>query len=65
MDSPRSTMGQDKLNNFAIINIERAATNRVLQLQMNDIIDTFVTRKNRNFLLFQMKHIAYIGLLLR
>ena len=48
----RSTMGQDRLNNLAIINIERAASNRVLQLQMNEIIDTFGRRKNRDSLLF-------------
>lgn len=48
----RSTMGQDRLNNLAIINIERAASNRVLQLQMNEIIDTFGRRKNRGSLLF-------------
>ena len=40
-------MGQDRLDNLAIINIERAATNRVLQLQMNEIIDTFGRRENR------------------
>ena len=31
----------ERLNNLAIMNIERVATNSVLQLQMNQIIDTF------------------------
>jgi len=48
----RSTMGQDRLNNPAVIKIERAATNAVLQLQMNDIIETFGRHKNRNSWLF-------------
>ena len=48
----QSTMGQNGLNNLASINIERAASNCVLQLQMNEIIDTFGRRKNRNSLLF-------------
>ena len=45
-------MGQDRLNNLAITSIERAALNRVLQLQMNEIIDTFGQRKNIDSLLF-------------
>ena len=35
-------------NNLAIINIERAATDRVLQLLMNQAIDIFGRRKDRN-----------------
>lgn len=48
----RSTMGQDRLNNLAFLNIERSFTNKVTQLQMHDIIDAFGRRKNRASLLF-------------
>jgi len=57
-----SSKGQDRLNNLAIINIERVATNHVLQLQMNEIINTFGRRMNRNSLLL---YINYTGQLMR
>lgn len=43
----RNTMKQDRLNSLALINIERAITNRVMQQKMDEIIDTFGRRRGR------------------
>ena len=48
----RSTMGQDRLNNLAIININRAVSNLVVHTQMDEMIDTFGRRKNRDSMFF-------------
>jgi hypothetical protein len=37
----------EPLNNLAIINVERSATNHIMQLKMIDIIDTFARRKKQ------------------
>ena len=39
-------MGQTRLSSIAIIYIERSYANRILQVSMDRIIDTFVKRKN-------------------
>ena len=44
----RSTMGQQRLTDFSIINIERGNTNAVMKNQMTEIIDIFGRRKNRH-----------------
>ena len=44
----RSTMGQDRLSSLALICIERAYANRTLENDMENIIDIFGKRKNRN-----------------
>ena len=44
----RSTMGQDPLSSLALICIERAHANRTLENDMENIIDIFGKRKNRN-----------------
>ena len=48
----RSTMGQDRLHDLAIINVERAYTNEVIDNYMDKIIDTFGERKGRKSLFF-------------
>ena len=48
----RSTMGQKRVSNLAILNIERCFTNRVLAESMDSIIDIFGRRKNRNTYFF-------------
>ena len=48
----RSTMGQDRLHDLAIINVERAYTNEVINNYMDKIIDTFGERKGRKSLFF-------------
>ena len=49
----RSTMGQDRLSSIiALINIERAYTNKVLGNDMASIIDKFGSRKGRNSYFF-------------
>ncbi|CAB4031517.1 zinc finger MYM-type 1-like, partial [Paramuricea clavata] len=37
----RSTMGEERLNSIAVINIERAYANRTIKNDMVKIIDTF------------------------
>ena len=48
----RSTMGEERLSNLAVINIEREVANRVLESQMEEIINIFARRKNRNSMFF-------------
>ena len=43
----RSTMGQDRLNHLALINIERSYANAVIETDISRIIDAFASRKNR------------------
>lgn len=47
-----SMVGEERLSNLAIINIERAVANSLLQMQMNEIIDIFASRKNRKSMFF-------------
>ena len=42
----RSTMGQERLLDISILNIERETTNFVLKNSMEKMIDTFANRKN-------------------
>ncbi|XP_071826952.1 zinc finger MYM-type protein 1-like [Apostichopus japonicus] len=44
----RNTMGQERLNNLAILNIERVFTNKIMEGQMEDIINIFGGRRGRN-----------------
>ena len=44
-------MGQDRLHDVAIINVERAYTNEVIDNYMDKIIDTFGERIERKSLL--------------
>ncbi len=48
----RSTMDQDRLSSLALITIERAYANRTLEHDMENIIDIFGKRKNRNSYFF-------------
>jgi len=41
-------MGQQRLTDISIINIERGNTNAVMKNQMTEIIDIFGRRKNRH-----------------
>lgn len=47
-----STMDQEWLHDIAIINIERAYTNEVIEHDMNRVIDKFGERKGRKSLFF-------------
>ena len=44
----RSTMGQQRLNSIALINIERAYANKTIANDMIEIIDTFGKRRGRD-----------------
>ena len=44
----RSTMGQERLNNIAVLCIEREYGNKVLQYDIEKIIDKFASEKNRS-----------------
>ena len=44
----RSTMGQQRVSNIALINIERAHANSVVNNDMDRIIDTFGHRNGRD-----------------
>ena len=44
----RSTMGQERLSNLALLSIERKFSNEVLKSDMNAMIDTFGHRKGRD-----------------
>jgi hypothetical protein len=48
----RSTMRQDRLKSIAVINIERSYANRVLQDDIETIINLFGRRNNRNSYFF-------------
>lgn len=48
----RSTMGQERLSNLALLSIERKFSNEVLKSDMNAIIDTFGHRKSRDSYFF-------------
>ncbi|XP_068680521.1 zinc finger MYM-type protein 1-like [Montipora foliosa] len=48
----RSTMGQDRLSNIAVINIEREYANKTMQNDMQRIIDIFGRRSNRSSYFF-------------
>lgn len=48
----RSTMGQSRLNSLAVISIERAYANLVLNNDIEKIIDMFASRKGRASLFF-------------
>ena len=48
----RNTMGQDRLSSIAIINIERAYANKMLENDMQSIINTFGKRHSRNSYFF-------------
>ena len=43
----RSRMGQTKLNSIALLNIERKYANKVLEHDIDIIIDAFAKKKNR------------------
>ena len=44
----RSTMGQEKLQSVALLNIERIYANKVLENDIDNVIDTFARRKHRH-----------------
>lgn len=48
----RSTMGQERLNSIAVINIERAYSNTTIKNDMAKIIDTFARRHRRDVYFF-------------
>ena len=48
----RSTMGQDRLSNIAVINIEREYPNKTIQNDMQRVIDIFGRRSNRSSYFF-------------
>ena len=48
----RSTMEQERLSSIALINIERAYTNTVLENEMDNMIDIFGRRKGRDSYFF-------------
>ena len=43
----RSTMGQEKLQSLALLNIERIYANKVLENDIDNVIDTFARRNKR------------------
>ena len=49
---PRSTMGQQRLSNIALINIERAYTNSAVNNDMDRIIDIFGRQNDRDSCFF-------------
>jgi len=48
----RNTMGQDRLNSVALINIERCHINKVIENDIDSVIDIFAKRKHRHRYLF-------------
>ena len=48
----RSTMGQTRLSNLALLNIERHYANEVLKNDMQQMIDTFGQKNNRDCYFF-------------
>ena len=50
----RSTMGQQRVSNIALINIERAYANSVLNNDMDSIIDIFGRRNGRDSYFFNV-----------
>ena len=44
----RSTMGQQRLSSLALMSMEREVVNKVLKINMNDMIDTFGRRNGRD-----------------
>ena len=44
----RNTMGQERINSIALINIERECANAVMEKDMERIINIFASRKGRN-----------------
>ena len=48
----RTTMGQERLSALNVIAMHRARVNRVLLEQMDELIDTFASRKNRKAYFF-------------
>ena len=48
----RSTMGQERLSNLALLHIEREYVNKVIIEDMEDIINTFGERNGRQTLFF-------------
>ena len=48
----RNSMGETRLSNLALLNIERSYVNRVIHESMDLIIDTFGKRKLRNMYFF-------------
>ncbi len=48
----RSTMGQERPSHLGLLNIERVFSNEVLKGDMDEIIDTFAHRKNRDSYFF-------------
>ena len=48
----RNTMGQERLSNLALIHIERDYVNKVMNEDMNKMIDTFGQGSGRNKFFF-------------
>ena len=48
----RNTMGQERLSNLALIHIERDYANKVINEDMNKMIDTFGQGSGRNKFFF-------------
>lgn len=48
----RNSMGQKRLSNIALLNIERSYANKVLQESMDRVIDIFGRRRNRDSYFF-------------
>ena len=48
----RNTMGQERVNNIALINVERKYANAVMNNDIDRIINTFGSRKGRNSYFF-------------
>ncbi len=48
----RTTMGQERLSALNVIAMHRARVNQVLLEQMDQLIDTFASRKNRRAYFF-------------
>ena len=48
----RSTMGQERLSNLALLHIEREYVNKAIIEDMEDIINTFGERNGRQTLFF-------------
>ena len=44
----RNRIGQERLNSIALLNIERIYANKVLENDINKVIDIFARRKNRH-----------------
>jgi len=46
-------MGQDRLNSAALINIERCYANKVIENDIDSVIDTFAKRKHSHRYFFE------------